>query len=173
VTRLVRFGVAMEEELLTRFDDLIERRRYPNRSEAIRDLVRRQLDDYAWETGGRIVATVTLIYDHSVRELTERLTEIQHEFGAAIVSALHVHLDHDHCMEVIAVKGAAAHIRDLAERLLGAKGVLSGGVTAAALPSGALPHGHSHSHGGDHSHASGASRAHMHGKPAPKKKRAT
>jgi CopG family nickel-responsive transcriptional regulator len=147
---LVRFGVAMEADLLERFDDLIARRRYPNRSEAIRDLVRHELDDYAWETGGKIVATVTLIYDHHVRELTERLTAIQHEFGAAIVSALHVHLDHDHCMEVIAVRGAASQIQELSERLLGSKGVFSGGVTAAALPAGGPQHsrssGHAHGH---------------------------
>lgn len=150
---LVRFGVAMEADLLGRFDELIARRQYPNRSEAIRDLVRRELDGYAWETGAKIVATVTLIYDHHVRELTERLTEIQHEFGGAIVSALHVHLDHDHCMEVIAAKGAAAEIRILSERLLGSKGVLSGGVTAAALPTGGAAHVHPHHHHApDHGH---------------------
>jgi CopG family nickel-responsive transcriptional regulator len=161
MTGLVRFGVAMEAELLGRFDELIARRQYPNRSEAIRDLVRRELDEYAWETGAKIVATVTLIYDHHVRELTERLTEIQHEFGAAIISALHVHLDHDHCMEVIAARGGAAQIKVLSERLLGAKGVLSGGVTAAALPTGAPAHDHT----SDHSHSPGhGSRHAAHGK---------
>lgn len=134
MTKLVRFGVAMEEDLLARFDGLIEKRGYPNRSEALRDLVRHELDHDAWESGGRIVATVTLIYDHHVRELTERLTEIQHDFGSRIISTLHVHLDHDHCMEVIAARGPSAEIKRLAERLLGAKGVLSGDVTAAALP---------------------------------------
>jgi CopG family nickel-responsive transcriptional regulator len=159
----------MEADLLERFDDLIARRRYPNRSEALRDLVRRELDDYAWETGGKIVATVTLIYDHHVRELTERLTAIQHEFGAAIVSALHVHLDHDHCMEVIAVRGAASEIQELSERLLGSKGVFSGGVTAAALPAGDAPHespraadhehhGHAHPHHPGHGHGHGTKR---------------
>jgi CopG family transcriptional regulator, nickel-responsive regulator len=148
VTKLVRFGVAMEEELLARFDGLIEKRGYPNRSEALRDLVRHELDHDAWEFGGRIVATVTLIYDHHVRELTERLTEIQHDFGSRIISTLHVHLDHDHCMEVIAARGPSAEIKRLAERLLGAKGVLSGDVTAAALPDeptakkGVRPHKH-------------------------------
>jgi len=132
--KLVRFGVAMEHELLHRFDELIERRGFPNRSEAIRDLVRRDLDRDTWESGGRIVATVTLVYDHHVRELTERLTEIQHDFGPSIISTLHVHLDHDHCMEVIAARGPAEDIKRLSERLLGAKGVLSGDVMAAALP---------------------------------------
>src|SRR6478609_7491366 len=131
---LVRFGVAMEGELLERFDRLIERRGYSNRSEALRDLARREIDRDTWESGGRIVATVTLVYDHHVRELTERLTEIQHDFGDRIISTLHVHLDHDHCMEVIAARGPASEIKRLSERLLGAKGVLSGDVSAAALP---------------------------------------
>jgi CopG family nickel-responsive transcriptional regulator len=134
VTKLVRFGVAMESDLLSRFDELIDERGYPNRSEALRDLVRSELDRDAWESGGKVVATVTLIYDHHVRELTERLTEIQHDFGERIISTLHVHLDHDHCMEVIAARGPAQEIQRLSERLLGAKGVLSGDVTAAALP---------------------------------------
>ncbi len=134
MTKLVRFGVAMEEELLGRFDEMIDRRGFANRSEALRDLVRHELDRDTWESGGKIVATVTLIYDHHVRELTERLTEIQHDFGSRIISTLHVHLDHDHCMEVIAARGPAADIKRLSERLLGAKGVLSGDVAAAALP---------------------------------------
>lgn len=142
--KLVRFGVAMESSLLVRFDQLIEGRGYENRSEAIRDLVRKALDTDAWEAGGRVVAAVTLVYDHHVRELTERLTEIQHDFGDRIVSTLHVHLDHDHCMEVIAAKGPAPEIKRLSERLLGAKGVLGGDVTAAALPD--APAG-SHRHG--------------------------
>jgi CopG family transcriptional regulator, nickel-responsive regulator len=132
--KLVRFGVAMEDELLARFDELIESRGFENRSEALRDLVRRELDREAWESGGRVVATVTLVYDHHVRELTERLTEIQHDFGSRIISTLHVHLDHDHCMEVIAARGPAPEIKKLSERLLGAKGVLSGDVTASAIP---------------------------------------
>jgi CopG family nickel-responsive transcriptional regulator len=140
--RLARFGVAMEADLLVRFDDLVLRRGYANRSEAIRDLVRHELDEDAWESGAPIVATVTLIYDHHVRELTERLTEIQHDFGPRIISTLHVHLDHDHCMEVVAARGPAPDIKRLSERLLGAKGVLSGDVTAAALPEAGGGHGH-------------------------------
>jgi CopG family nickel-responsive transcriptional regulator len=146
--RLVRFGVAMEHELLERFDELVEKRGFPNRSEALRDLVRRDLDRDTWESGGKIVATVTLVYDHHVRELTERLTEIQHDFGPRIISTLHVHLDHDHCMEVIAARGPAEEVKRLADRLLGAKGVLSGDVTAAAIPddASAAPRGHGRKH---------------------------
>jgi len=136
MTELVRFGIAMDAALLTRFDALLIRRDYPNRSEAIRDLVRKELDQDAWERGQETVATITLVYDHHVRELTERLNEIQHDHGELIVSSLHVHLDHHHCLEVIVVRGNARHLKTLAERLLCTKGVLSGHVAPAALPSG-------------------------------------
>ena len=134
MAELVRFGVAMEQPLLDKFDQLVERRGYTNRSEALRDLVRRELDQDAWQRGQNTVATITLIYDHHVRELTERLTEIQHDSGSLILSTLHVHLDHHHCLEVIAAKGPARVLKTLAERLLGTKGVVSGDVVAAALP---------------------------------------
>jgi CopG family nickel-responsive transcriptional regulator len=134
MAELVRFGIAMERELLEHFDALIERRGFANRSEALRDLVRRALDQDAWDSGRQVCATITLMYDHHVRELTEHLTEVQHDFGDAIVSTLHVHLDHHHCMEVIACRGRARQLREVSERLLGIKGVLSGGIVASALP---------------------------------------
>jgi CopG family nickel-responsive transcriptional regulator len=140
MSELVRFGVAMEQRLLDRFDEIVERRGYANRSEAIRDLVRAELDREAWREGKPTVATITLVYDHHVRELTERLTEIQHEFGAFILSALHVHLDHDHCMEVIATRGPAKKLAGLAERLCNMRGVVSGQVAAAALPASKARH---------------------------------
>ncbi len=134
--QLVRFGVAMEKGLLSRFDQIIEKKGYENRSEALRDLVRKELDREAWSENKHTVATITLVYDHHVRELSERLNAIQHDFGAFIVSAMHVHLDHDHCLEVIAARGPARELQSLADRLTQAKGVLSGNAVAAALPSG-------------------------------------
>ena len=117
MTDLVRFGVAMEQKLLDEFDALVATKGYANRSEALRDLVRRELDQAAWRSGKPAVATITLIYVHHVRVLTEKLTEIQHDFGDRIVSALHVHLDHDHCLEVIAARGPARELEALADRL--------------------------------------------------------
>lgn len=141
MTKLVRFGVAMERDLLDGFDALITRRGYANRSEALRDLVRRELDDAAWETGAETCATITLVYDHHKPELSERLTSIQHQFGELIISALHVHLDHDNCLEVIAARGPAKKLKSLADQLIGSKGVLSGDIVAARVPAGA---GHRH-----------------------------
>jgi CopG family nickel-responsive transcriptional regulator len=135
VTDLVRFGIAMERDLLERLDDWVERRGLPNRSEAIRDLVRRELDQDAWERDEVVCVTITLVYDHHVRELTERLNEVQHDHGDNIISTLHVHLDHHHCMEVIAARGVAAQLKTMSDRLLGTKGVLTGGVVAVAIPS--------------------------------------
>jgi CopG family nickel-responsive transcriptional regulator len=135
MAELVRFGVAMERGLLARFDKLIEDKGYANRSEALRDLVRGELDRDAWQRGKRTIATITIVYDHHVRELMERLTEIQHDHGDLIISALHVHLDHHHCMEVIAAKGPARALKTMADRLIGSRGVISGNVVAAELPS--------------------------------------
>src|SRR5512140_3779060 len=134
MANLVRFGIAMDNELLERFDELVERRGAANRSEALRDLVRKELTEEAWAGGRSIVATITLVYDHHVRELTERLTELQHDHGDLIISTLHIHLDHDHCLEVLAVRGQAREIKAMADRILGTKGVLTGQVVPAALP---------------------------------------
>jgi len=131
---LVRFGVAMDRALLERFDALASRRGYENRSEALRDLVRHELDRDTWQRGGDAVSTITLVYDHHVRELSERLTQIQHDHGQLIISTLHVHLDHDHCLEVIAARGPARALKAMADRLIGTKGVISGHVAAASLP---------------------------------------
>jgi CopG family nickel-responsive transcriptional regulator len=142
MAEVVRFGVAMDAALLERFDALLLSRGYTNRSEALRDLVRRELDQAAWRSAGDIVATVTIVYDHHVRELSERLTELQHDYGELVISTLHVHLDHEHCLEVIAARGPAQELKTMADRIVGTRGVLSGHVAAAALPSGRPGHSH-------------------------------
>ena len=124
----------MERGLLEEFDKLVKRRGFANRSEALRDLVRQRLDEDAWQRGASTCATITLVYDHHVRELTEHLTEIQHDHGELIISTLHVHLDHHHCMEVVVAKGPSLELKAMADRLIGTRGVVSGSVTAAALP---------------------------------------
>lgn len=141
-TELVRFGVAMDNDLLERFDAHIAHKGYATRSEALRDLVRNALVDAHLEEDGPAVATLTLVYDHHVRELTERLTEMQHDLGERVVSTLHVHLDHDHCMEVIVMKGPAKVLQNAADRLLATKGVEHGKLVCTALP--ATDHGHHH-----------------------------
>jgi CopG family nickel-responsive transcriptional regulator len=132
-SELVRFGVAVERPLLEAFDEHLSRRGYENRSEALRDLVRAELARDAWDRGEPAIATISLIYDHHVRELTERLVEIQHEHGDRVISTTHVHLDHHHCLEVVLAKGPANQLKRLADRLIGAKGVISGEVSGMSI----------------------------------------
>ncbi|HWQ57087.1 MAG TPA: nickel-responsive transcriptional regulator NikR [Bryobacteraceae bacterium] len=127
---LSRIGVAIDSELLERFDRLIAQRGYTNRSEAFRDLIRDELVERAWESPeSHVVGTVTLVYDHHVRLLNEKLTSLQHDHHRAILSTLHVHLDHDHCLEVLVVKGRAAEVQQIADALISTKGVKHGRLT--------------------------------------------
>ena len=127
---LSRIGVAIDTELLDKFDGLIGQRGYTNRSEAFRDLIRDELVEQTWESPeSQVVGTVTLVYDHHVRMLNERLTSIQHDYHHAILSTLHVHLDHDNCLEVVVVKGRAGDVRKVADSLISTKGVKHGRLT--------------------------------------------
>ncbi len=130
MSELSRIGVAIDSDLLEKFDRLIEQRGYTNRSEAFRDLIRDALVEKTWESAeSRVVGTVTLVYDHHVRLLNEKLTDIQHDFHRSILSTLHVHLDHDHCLEVLVVRGKSAEVRRVADALITAKGVKHGRLT--------------------------------------------
>lgn len=127
---LSRIGVAIDSELLDRFDRHIAGRGYTNRSEAFRDLIRDELISQAAESPDHLViGTVTLVYDHHVRLLNERLTEMQHQVFHNIVSTLHVHLDHDNCLEVLVVRGKARDVRQIADALISTKGVKHGHLT--------------------------------------------
>ncbi|MCU1233447.1 MAG: transcriptional regulator, CopG family [Candidatus Solibacter sp.] len=127
---LSRIGVAIDSGLLEKFDKLIGQRGYTNRSEAFRDLIRDELVEKTWESpDSQVVGTVTLVYDHHVRLLNEKLTGIQHDFHHAILSTLHVHLDHDNCLEVLVVRGRSADVRKVADALISTKGVKHGRLT--------------------------------------------
>ena len=135
MSELTRFGVSIDEELLRQFDRLITEKGWGNRSEALRDLIRDRLVDEAWESDEEVVGTITLVYDHHVRELAERLTELQHDNHDAVLSSMHVHLDHRNCLEVIIVRGAATQVGDLASQLIGARGVKHGKLVASTTGS--------------------------------------
>jgi len=123
---LTRFGISIDEALLRRFDALLEEKGYDSRSEAIRDLIRERLVEEEWARNAEVVGAITLVYNHHVRELAERLTDLQHHHHHHVLSSLHVHLDADNCVEVIVVRGPADEVRDLAGHLVGAKGVKHG-----------------------------------------------
>jgi CopG family transcriptional regulator, nickel-responsive regulator len=130
MSELSRIGVAIDSDLLKKFDDLIGKRGYTNRSEAFRDLIRDELVQQAWESPDReVVGTVTLVYDHHVRMLNEKLTDMQHDHHQQILSTLHVHLDHDNCLEVLVVKGKAQHVQAIAEKIISTNGVKHGRLT--------------------------------------------
>lgn len=127
---LSRIGVAIDSTLLEKFDKHIARRGYTNRSEAFRDLIRDALIEHnAGKPDAMVVGTVTLVYDHHVRMLSERLNEMQHESFHNVLSTLHVHLDHDHCLEVLVLKGKASMVRKMADALISTKGVQHGRLT--------------------------------------------
>nr|WP_303652841.1 nickel-responsive transcriptional regulator NikR [Paludisphaera mucosa] len=150
---MVRFSVAIGGELLRRFDDYRERHRYPNRSEAVRGLMRAALIDEAIDEGATdAMGVVTLIYDHHATRIAKRLTDIQHEHLEMVVTTTHVHLDAARCLEVILLRGGAALVRRLADDLIGTKGVETGRLVLAAAAPIADGHGHPHEHGHGHKH---------------------
>jgi len=126
--KLVRFGVAMDEELLAKFDELVARRgTAANRSEAVRDLVRETLVEEQWEAPDEeIVGTITMVFDHHANDLAEKLDSVQHAHHDKVISSMHVHLDAHNCLEVIVVRGESGAIRAIAEMILGTKGVKHG-----------------------------------------------
>ena len=121
--KLVRFGVSLEGELLRRFDAFIGAEGYSNRSKAIADLIRKEFVTDVFAKGGQVAGAVTIVYDHHSREVVNTLLDIQHDHGGIIISAQHVHLDHDNCLEIIAVKGPGAKVKALADALKSVKGV--------------------------------------------------
>jgi CopG family nickel-responsive transcriptional regulator len=129
---LKRFSISLDEGLLKRFDFHISRKGYANRSEAIRDLIRDSLVREEWEDSKReTVGTITIVYSHDKRELTDALIDFQHDHYTLVLSSLHIHLDEHNCLEVIVVKGKARDIKKIADRLIGTKGVKHGRLTLA------------------------------------------
>jgi len=125
-TNLVRFGVSLPEQLIDRFDEYIAGKNYPSRSEAIRDLIRKTLIEEEIRGDEIVIGVLHLLYDHHKRELSEKLTEAQHDHYHLVISSTHVHLDHDNCLEVIMCKGKASAIRSLADTMIAIKGVKHG-----------------------------------------------
>jgi CopG family nickel-responsive transcriptional regulator len=157
---LVRFGVAMEAKLIEQLDALAEQRG-STRSELLRDLARAEVGRGLAQKRVPAVAAITIVYDHHVRELTERLNAIQHELEEQVRSTMHVHLDHAHCLEVIVMRGRADLLKAASDRLLGTRGVTHGGVEiiaeSALAPSHDESNGHEHPH--PHPHPAKPSRA--------------
>jgi len=149
---LSRIGIALDSELIKRFDRSIARRGYTNRSEAFRDLIRdRLVTEQTASPDAVVVGTVTLIYDHHASGISEKLTELQHAHHELVVSTSHAHLDHDSCLEVLIVHGKSAKVEKFADLLIGLKGVQHGRLVmtvpeSALTPPSESKHKHSHKH---------------------------
>ena len=130
MTDLVRFGVSIPDDLLDKFDVLIQEQGYTNRSEAIRDLIRNRFVEDEWSRSAEdVVGTVTVVYNHEQSELAEKLTEIQHRKHDLIISSVHVHLDQHNCLEVLIMRGAPAEVKKAGELLISTRGVKHGKIT--------------------------------------------
>ncbi|MDA8091515.1 MAG: nickel-responsive transcriptional regulator NikR [Nitrospiraceae bacterium] len=124
---ITRFGISLDSALLERFDARIKEKAYANRSEAIRDLIRGSLVSGEWESSKvETVGTITIVYSHDTRELTDTLTDLQHHYYNSIVSSMHIHIDEHNCLEVIVVRGKSGEIKAIADKLIGTKGVKHG-----------------------------------------------
>jgi CopG family nickel-responsive transcriptional regulator len=132
MSSLVRFSVSAEESLVRRFDSQVKAQGYPTRSKAVADLMRDSLVKQEWQAGREVAAAIIMIFDHHKRDLTGRLTRIQHDYHDLIISSQHVHLDHDNCLEIVVVRGAPKKVRALAKRLKASKGVKYTAVAAAS-----------------------------------------
>ncbi len=140
---LVRFGVAIESSLLRQLDHLSDER-HCTRSELLRDLSRAAVARAKVPKGVDAVGTLTLVYDHHVRDLSEKLTELQHELGEGVRAALHVHLTHDLCLEVVVMRGRSDVLQSLADRILAMRGVKQGGIEIIAGFPGEREQAHEH-----------------------------
>jgi CopG family transcriptional regulator, nickel-responsive regulator len=123
MSELSRFGISIDRKLLDRFDRLIREKQYTNRSEAFRDLIRQELVKREWREGKDVAGAIPFVYDHHYRELLSKVVDIQHHFQKIIISTQHIHLDHENCLEIVAVKGTPRRVQELADRLKAIKGV--------------------------------------------------
>lgn len=156
MTELSRTGVSLEQDLLDKFDGLISRRGYKNRSEALRDLIREALLSEAVDANHPVVGTLTLIYDHHLPNLSQKLTETQHMAHNMVLATTHVHLDEIYCLEVIIMKGRSKEMRAMADGMLSLRGVKHGKLVLTGTGNDGTGMKHSakgHRHGlGAHQH---------------------
>jgi len=127
--KTIRFGVSLDMDLLSRFDRLCDEKSYQTRSEAIRDLIRNALIQKQWEEDDQeTMGVLSLVYDHHQSDLSQKLTEIQHQALDVVVTSMHIHIDHHNCLEVLILRGPGRTIRETSEKLISTKGVKHGKI---------------------------------------------
>lgn len=130
---VIRFGVSIEKEVLDLLDNYIEENKFPNRSQALRHLIKKVEVESRQNSDKIVGGSITLSFDHHKRELLDKITEIQHQFHHVILCTQHIHLDHDMCMEIVALKGQASVLRELADELNTIKGIIHGDLTITMI----------------------------------------
>jgi CopG family nickel-responsive transcriptional regulator len=133
MSRVARFSVSIEPELLEKFNSMLEEKGYANRSEAVRDLIREKIVEEKWKKGGNVIGSLTLVYDHEVRGVADKLTDLQHVYSENVVSSMHVHLSERSCMEILVIKGDAAVVKKISEELLSSRGVKHGKLVVTSI----------------------------------------
>jgi len=133
IMAIKRFGVSLDEQVLRGLDDLVDKHQFPNRSQAIRYLIKEHLVEKSWQENKKVAGTVTLLYDHHKRDLSAHSNDIQHEHHGLVLSMQHIHLDHNNCLETIVLKGKAKELIDLSDKLIGLKGVKHGKLVMTSL----------------------------------------
>ena len=136
MSSLFRFGISIDKNLLDKFDRLIREKKYTNRSEAFRDLIREELVKRAWREGKQVAGAITFIYDHHQRDLLSRIVDTQHHYQKLVISTQHIHLDHENCLEIVAVKGNSREVQKLADTLKSIKGVRHGTLSMSSIGKG-------------------------------------
>ncbi|SHM44767.1 transcriptional regulator, CopG family [Chitinophaga jiangningensis] len=131
--KVVRFGVSVEKNVLELLDNYMEDNQFPNRSQAIRHLIQRIEVEKQWQSDEVVGGSITLLFDHHKRDLLDKITDIQHDYHDLILCSQHIHLDHDNCMEIIAVKGKASLLKQLANALTAVKGIIHGELSMTKI----------------------------------------
>ena len=123
---LARFGVSLDEDILKELDAYVIENSFPNRSQAIRHLVEKNIVEKKWQCNQMVAGAIVLVYDHHKSDITTKSNEIQHKYHEVILSSQHFHLNHDTCLEIIAVKGASKILTELSDKLIGMKNIIHG-----------------------------------------------
>lgn len=123
-----RFGVSLEETILDELDEYVENNQFPNRSQAIRHLIEKNVIEQKWKCNNEVAGAIVLVYDHHKKDINNRNNDLQHKYHHLIISTQHIHLDHENCLETIAVKGKARELTELADKLIALKGIKHGKI---------------------------------------------
>lgn len=132
MSELIRMSMSIEKPLYNRLEKMVKKSGYSNRSEFMRDMIRDHMVEESWEKNEEALGTITLVYDHHARGLSEKLTHLQHHHHGEVLAATHLHLDHHHCAEMILVKGRAREIRTLTDQMRQLKGILHANLSISS-----------------------------------------